>query len=257
MVSGRELASRFAETGVVRTLAERASEDREWAYGHVVVDEAQELSPMAWRAVGRRCPSRSMTVVGDLAQTSSGSGARSWAEALDTVTRGVWRIEELSINYRTPARIAALADRVLAAMDRDVTAPQAVREGEHDPGDHLVSDLLAGVVDVVRGLTATPGRSVVVAPVPLVVSLHRAITAAGIDAGVGADGLDSAVSVMTPTQVKGLEFDNVVVAEPAVVGHGPSGLADLYVALTRATSRLEIVRTGELPASLVGAFGSD
>ena len=144
MVSGEELASRFVESGPVLTLAERAAGDRDWAYGHVVVDEAQELSPMAWRAVARRCPSRSMTVVGDLAQTSNGAGARSWAEALDEVTRGVWRVEELTINYRTPARIARVADRVLAAMDRDVSAPRAVREGDHDPVDHLVDDLAAG-----------------------------------------------------------------------------------------------------------------
>jgi DNA helicase IV len=254
MVSGEALAARFTEVGPVRTLAERASDDREWAYGHVVVDEAQELSPMAWRAVGRRCPSRSMTVVGDLAQTSSGSGARSWASALDSVTRGAWRIEELTINYRTPARIAALAERVLDAMDHDVSSPQAVREGEHDPGDHLVADLGLGVVDVVRELAANPGRSVVVAPVRLVALLHQAIAAAGVDVGVGAAGLDSVVAVMTPTQVKGLEFDNVVLAEPAEVAEGHSGLADLYVALTRATSRLEIVRTGDLPAPLVGSF---
>jgi DNA helicase IV len=247
MVSGEELAARFVESGPVLTLAERAAGDRDWAYGHVVVDEAQELSPMAWRAVARRCPSRSMTVVGDLAQTSNGAGARSWAQALDEVTRGVWRVEELTINYRTPARIARLADRVLAAMDRDVSAPRAVREGDHDPVDHLVADLATGVVEVVRELVALPGRSVVVAPSGQVAPLHAALVAAGIEAATGAGGLDTLVAVMTPTQVKGLEFDHVVVAEPAVVGAGPSGLADLYVALTRATARLDLVRTGPLP----------
>ena len=254
MVSGEELASRFAESGPVLTLAERAAGDRDWAYGHVVVDEAQELSPMAWRAVARRCPSRSMTVVGDLAQTSNGAGARSWAEALDEVTRGVWRVEELTINYRTPARIARLADRVLAAMERDVSAPQAVREGEHDPVDHLVDDLATGVLDVVRRLADLPGRTVVVAPAALAHELHRTLLAAGIDVASGAGGLDATVAVMTATQVKGLEFDHVVVAEPGQVGSGASGLADLYVALTRATSRLELVRTGALPPSLTTAF---
>ncbi|MFN8168969.1 MAG: AAA family ATPase [Candidatus Nanopelagicales bacterium] len=254
MVSGEELASRFVETGPVLTLAERAAGDRDWAYGHVVVDEAQELSPMAWRAVGRRCPSRSMTVVGDLAQTSNGAGARSWAQALDVVTRGEWRVEELTINYRTPARIARLADRVLAAMDREVSAPRAVREGDHDPVDHRVDDLAAGVLDVVRPLVELPGRTVVVAPADRVAPLHAALRDAGIDAASGAAGLDAAVGVMTATQVKGLEFDNVVLAEPAVVGAGPSGLADLYVALTRATSRLDLVRTADLPPSLAAAF---
>jgi superfamily I DNA/RNA helicase len=92
--------------------------------------------------------------------------------------------------------------------------------------------------------------------VRLVAVLHQAIAAAGIDVGVGASGLDSAVAVMTPTQVKGLEFDNVVLAEPIEVAEGHSGLADLYVALTRATARLEVVRTADLPAPLVGAFGT-
>lgn len=254
MVSGADIAARFADTGPSLTLAERASSDREWAYGHVVVDEAQELSPMAWRAVARRCPSRSMTVVGDLAQTSSGSGARSWAQALDEVTRGVWRVEELTINYRTPARIARVADRVLAAMDRDVSAPQAVREGEHDPVDHLVADLAVGVRDVVRSWAGLAGRSVVIAPADQVATIFAALQADGVDVAVGASGLDAAVGVMTPTQVKGLEFDHVLVAEPGVVGSGASGLADLYVALTRATSRLDLVRTGDLPPSLVDAF---
>lgn len=160
MVSGAQLAGRFAEQGPVLTLAERASNDREWAYAHVVVDEAQELSAMAWRAIARRCPSRSMTVVGDLAQTSSAAGAHSWRDALDEVTRGVWRVEELTINYRTPARIAALADRVLVAMDRDVALPQAVaRDGDHDPGDHLVADVEAEVVALGRALSAQPGAA--------------------------------------------------------------------------------------------------
>ncbi len=253
MVSSTTLAERFAESGPSLTVAERASGDREWAYGHVVVDEAQELSPMAWRAVGRRVPSRAMTGVGDLAQTARGSGAHSWAQALDDVTRGAWRIEELTINYRTPARIAALADRVLAAMDREVTAPHAVREGDHDPGDHVVVDAVAGALAVVRELAGVPGRSVVIAPARLVRPLHEALTAAGIAAGIGASGLDFPVAVMSPPQVKGLEFDHVVMVEPGEIGAGPSGLADLYVGLTRATSRLELVRTGALPPSMLAS----
>ena len=170
------------------------------------------------------------------------------------MTRGVWRVEELTINYRTPARIARVADRVLAAMDRDVTAPTAVREGDHEPTDRLVSDLPAAVLDVVRGYVAEPGRSVVIAPPDLVAPIFDSLREAGVDVAAGARGLDAAVGVMTPTQVKGLEFDHVLVVEPAVVGAGASGLADLYVALTRATSRLDLVRTGPLPPSLAGAF---
>jgi DNA helicase IV len=247
MVSGSQLAERFAESGPSLTLAERAANDREWTYAHVVVDEAQELSAMAWRAIGRRCPSRSMTVVGDLAQTSSAAGAHSWHVALDDVTRGQWRVEELTINYRTPARIAALAERVLAAMERDVTAPRAVREGDHDPGDHVVADLTSGVIDVASLLVGSPGRSVVIADERRTEALAAALVAAGVDASVGPGGLDARVAVMTPIEVKGLEFDNVVLVEPAEVAEAPTGLADLYVALTRATSRLELVRSRPLP----------
>ncbi len=250
MVSGEQLADRFAESGPARTLAERASADREWAYAHVVVDEAQELSAMAWRAVARRCPSRSMTVVGDLAQTSSSAGAHSWRDALDEVTRGVWRVEQLTINYRTPARISALADRVLAAMHRDVVAPRAVREGDHDPVDHGGDDVTLGVVSAVVPLAALPGRSVVIAASARTTPLARALAEAGVDVALGQHGLDAAVAVMTAVEVKGLEFDHVVLVEPAEVGAGPTGLADLYVALTRATARLELVRSGPLPDCL-------
>ncbi|HET7902765.1 MAG TPA: UvrD-helicase domain-containing protein [Candidatus Nanopelagicales bacterium] len=250
MVSGEQLAGRFAEEGPALTLAERAAGDREWAYAHVVVDEAQELSAMAWRAIARRCPSRSMTVVGDLAQTSSEAGAHSWRDALEEVSRGVWRVEELTINYRTPARIAELADRVLAAMHRDVTPPRAVREGEHDPGDHVAGDVVAAVVGLAAELSAAPGRSVVVAVEPRCRALVDALVSAGVDAALGPRGLDVAVAVMSPTDVKGLEFDNVVLVEPAEIRGAPTGLADLYVALTRATSRLEIVRTGDLPSEM-------
>ena len=135
-------------------------------------------------------------------------------------------------------------------MDRDVTAPRAVRDGDHDPGDHLVDDVGTGVVDVVRPLAEQPGRSVVIAEASRTAGLADALRAAGVDVGRGQGGLDAAVAVMTPVEVKGLEFDNVVLVEPAEVGQGPTGLADLYVALTRATSRLELVRSGDLPPPL-------
>ena len=254
MVSGEDIAARFAESGPVLTLAERAAADREWVYGHVVVDEAQELSPMAWRAVVRRCPSRSMTVVGDLAQTASGAGARSWSEALDEVTRGNWRVEELSINYRTPARIARVADRVLAAMDRDVSAPEAVREGDHDPVDLRTDDPAAAATALASEWAQLAGRSVVVCVDADIARVHAALLDGGVPAATGPAGLDAPVAVMTPAQVKGLEFDNVCLVEPAAIVAGTGGLADLYVALTRATSRLAVVRADDLPAPLLDAF---
>ena len=117
-----------------------------------------------------------------------------------------------------------------------------------------VAATAAGVLVVVRRLAELPGRTVVIAPTSLVEELHRTLLSAGIDVAAGVGGLDATVGVMTATQVKGLEFDHVVVAEPGQVGSGASGLADLYVALTRATSALELVRTGPLPPSLTAAF---
>ena len=127
------LADRFAAGGPALSVADRARDDRSWTFGHLVVDEAQEVSPMLWRMLARRVPSRSMTVVGDLAQTSSAAGATSWAEALDPVARDRWRVAELTVNYRTPARIMTPAAAVLAAAGVPVAPPQAARDGDWPP----------------------------------------------------------------------------------------------------------------------------
>ncbi|MBC7551511.1 MAG: AAA family ATPase, partial [Cellulomonas sp.] len=112
LVSAELLADRFAHTGPRLTTAERAAADRTWTYAHVVVDEAQELSAMAWRMLLRRVPTRSMTIVGDVAQTSTRTGAHSWAQMLNPLLRGAWRLTELTVNYRTPAAVADAAQHV-------------------------------------------------------------------------------------------------------------------------------------------------
>ena len=129
-------ADRLAERQAVRrydSTAERAAADREWTYGHVIVDEAQELSPMAWRLVMRRCPSRSMTVVGDIAQTGDLAGAASWDEVLAPFVERRWRLEQLTVNYRTPAEIADVADDVLAAIEPGLAPPRSVRSSGVPP----------------------------------------------------------------------------------------------------------------------------
>ncbi|HVL86349.1 MAG TPA: helicase, partial [Pseudonocardia sp.] len=129
-------ADRLAERQRVRrydSTAERAEADREWTYGHVIVDEAQELSAMAWRVIMRRCPSRSMTVVGDVAQTGDLAGARSWSEALGPFVANRWRLEPLTVNYRTPVEIAEIADDVLAAIDVGLAPPRSVRSSGVPP----------------------------------------------------------------------------------------------------------------------------
>ena len=122
------LADRFATTGPTLTTAERAAADRSWTYGHVVVDEAQELSAMAWRSLLRRVPTRSLTIVGDVAQTTATAGARSWAAQLDPVLRSSWRLNELTVNYRTPAEVADTARRVAVAAHLPVSPLTSARD---------------------------------------------------------------------------------------------------------------------------------
>ncbi|MDQ3789835.1 MAG: helicase, partial [Actinomycetota bacterium] len=130
-----------------RSLAERAAADREWTYGHVVVDEAQELSEMDWRVLMRRCPSRSMTIVGDLAQRESPAGARSWADMLDEYVPGRWTYRQLTINYRMPAEIMDVAASLLSTMDTAAQPPKSVRSTGVPPWSRWTTrDRLAATV---------------------------------------------------------------------------------------------------------------
>ncbi|MEV4800113.1 ATP-binding domain-containing protein [Nonomuraea sp. NPDC049421] len=236
------LAERHADDGIGLTTADRAAADRSWAYGHVIVDEAQELSPMAWRMVMRRVPAKSLTVVGDLAQTGSAAGARSWGEVLDPYLEGRWRVERLEVNYRTPVEIMRVAADVLRAFAPEQEPPESVREGEAEPRAlELPVDGLPGVV--AEELAAVgEGRLGVLTP-----DARHAEVSALFPEG----GLDAPVAVLTVGQAKGLEFDAVVVVDPAaILGQSPMGGQDLYVAVTRATRRLTVVYEGELPPVL-------
>jgi DNA helicase IV len=248
-----------------RSVADAALEDRTWAYGHVVVDEAQELSAMQWRLVMRRCPTRSMTVVGDPAQTSSAAAAASWAEILDRAAPGRWSVERLTVNYRTPAPIMELAARVLAASGDPTEAPTSVRDGlpprlrevpALDPAlrAHALAD---AALDEVRSWVEEEGRCAVIVPDSLVDLAARALVRAlGSGAvGLGIAALDRRVSVLTAHQAKGLEFDQVVVVEPAEIIAGARGWHTLYVALTRATDQLVVVHAGPLPPGFAAPGG--
>jgi hypothetical protein len=181
ILDGERLASRYEEDDD-RTAVERAAADRTWAFGHIVVDEAQELSPMAWRVLMRRCPTRSMTIVGDMAQASDLGGGSSWQEVLGPNLADRWRLERLTINYRTPAEIAEVAADVLAAIDPELHPPRPVREtgvlpwqAETRPGE--LGDVF-GELARAESAAIGAGRLAVIVPADRVDELTRAVGAA-------------------------------------------------------------------------------
>ena len=220
---------------------------------------------MAWRMVMRRCPSRSMTIVGDIAQTGDVAGARSWGEVLSPFVANRWRLEQLTVNYRTPAEIADVADDVLAAIEPGLAPPRSVRSTGVPPravpvdggrGDALV-DAVAKVLAEEAGAVGD-GRTAVLAAPQRVAALRERLVGAVEPRPDTPDGpadpdvdLESPVVVLPVSAAKGLEFDAVVLVEPEEVLDGsPRGLSDLYVALTRATQRLAVVHARPLPPVL-------
>lgn len=229
LLYAEDLAERFVERET-RELAERAAADRDWTYRHVVIDEAQELSEMEWRVLMRRCPSRSFTVVGDLAQRRSVAGATSWDAMLEPYVPGRWVYRSLTVNYRTPAEIMAVAAALLADFAPGVEPPESVRATGVQPWSRQVDEdeLLSAIQDFVDEEDGREGTSVVIGP-----------------AGVA--------GTVPPSETKGLEFDAVLVVEPdRILADGPRGAAELYVALTRATQRLGVLHVRPLPAALSG-----
>ncbi|MEC3978256.1 RNA polymerase recycling motor ATPase HelR [Amycolatopsis sp. H20-H5] len=229
LLYSEDLADRFEEHDT-RELVERAAADRDWTYRHVVVDEAQELSEMDWRVLMRRCPGRSFTVVGDLAQRRSAAGATSWATMLEAYVPGRWVYRSLTVNYRTPAEIMAVAAALLAEFAPGVRPPESVRACGVQPWSRRVAgdELPAAIEDFVRDEGGREGTSVVIGP----------------------PGVPGAV---VASETKGLEFDAVLVVDPArILADGPRGAAELYVALTRATQRLGVLHQGPLPEVLTG-----
>ncbi|MQA08065.1 MAG: AAA family ATPase [Pseudonocardiaceae bacterium] len=255
LLDAYRLAERH-ERAAPHTTAERAAADRTWTFGHVIVDEAQELSAMAWRVLMRRCPSRSMTLVGDVAQTGGLAGSASWKQALAPYVADRWRLEELTVNYRTPSEIMHVAADVLADIDPTLRPPRSVRHTGVEPWTQPLDPAELGVqlADLVgkEAVRVGDGRLAVLVPADRVRELGTAIASEVPDAALGADpDLSARVVTLSVEQAKGLEFDSVLVVEPrAILDASPRGANDLYVALTRATQRLGLVHTGALPAVL-------
>jgi len=220
------------------TIGELAGEAESWRYGHVIVDEAQDLTAMQWRMVMRRVRGRSLTIVGDLAQRSA-STVGEWGDLLPPELKTAQR-QDLTVNYRSPAEIHELAVAVLAEFAPTVAPSRAIRTSGFAPRFHEVTpqecaDLSTPISDA---LAAVGGQ----------VAVIQAMREPG-----GAEinpSDDDRLRYLTPNQSKGLEFDAVILVEPADIWRDGRGAAELYIALTRATQRLSIVHSRPLPAVL-------
>jgi DNA helicase IV len=220
---------------------------------HVVVDEAQDLSPMECRAVGRRCATGSATLLGDLAQGTSPAAATSWPELLAHLGKADAGLRVLETGYRVPRQILDYASRLLAEIAPGLAPARSLRQ---DPGSLAIVEATAGSLpgDLARVCAAAvsgPGSAAVIVADEQAAAVSRLLRQAGLahDAADGAGG--SGLTLVPVTLAKGLEFDEVIVVEPARIAAAESrGLHRLYVALTRAVSRLTVLHTEPLPELL-------
>ena len=216
-------------------------------YGHVVVDEAQDLSPMECRAIARRAPFGSLTVLGDLAQGTTPWAARSWDTVLRHLGKPDAAVVPLTTGFRVPRAVVTLANRLLERLDVDVPAGRSLRRDGELRVREAGADLPGAVVDAVRDALGHEGSVGVVAADADVDRVTQALGAAGIRTA-GPDELGARVTVVPAALVKGLEYDHVVAVEPAAIAEAEArGLHRLYVVLTRAVSRLEVVHGRPLP----------
>ena len=218
---------------------------------HVVIDEAQDLSPMECRALGRRCSTGAATVLGDLAQGTTPWAASSWAALLFNLGKSDTDVRELSVGYRVPRQILDYASSLLAVIAPELRPASSLRA---DPGALDVVQVPPAALDreVVAACAQActrPGSVAVIAADPQVRILVGALDAAGMEHG--APGSDARLTLVPVTLAKGLEFDHVIVVEPARIARAEArGLQRLYVALTRAVSRLTVLYAEPLPAPL-------
>ncbi len=236
-------------------------------YGHIVVDEAQDLTPMQLRMVGRRSLSGSLTLVGDVAQATGPWAPATWDDVVAHLpVRRNWRRAELTVSYRAPAEVLRVAAHVLRAALPSSQPPEPVRDTGERPrvvqaaGRRLAEVVAVTALEEVRAVSGDgsgeDGSVGVLAPAALVDEVASALEAHGTFAGrAGAGALDTQVTLLALEDAKGLEFDAVVVVEPAAVVELPQGMRALYVALTRCTRRLAVVHDRPLPAPLREAVG--
>ena len=224
-------ADDYFELADTMTIEERSKGERSWRFGHVIIDEAQDLTPMQWRMIGRRARGHSMTIVGDVAQRTSGA-AGSWEDLLPAEFGEISRFD-LSTNYRSPEEVTPFAAKILSEIDPTLSQPTAIRSSGNPVEVRQVEDARSAAVQAAQRLAdELDGGTVAILSVdPIEVD-------------------DPRIRVHTPGASKGMEFDGVVVVEPAQILEQSHGLGLLYVAITRTTDRLVIVHSKPLPSVL-------
>jgi DNA helicase IV len=228
--------------------------ERTASVAHVVVDEAQDLSPMECRAVARRCETGSATVLGDLAQGTAPCATESWPELLAHLGKEDAELRVLDVGYRVPRQILDYANRLLGQIAPSLTRASSLR---HDPGSLNIvavsaADLTGTLLAACAEASGRPGSIAIIAADDQVPALSAALTKASLAHGVldSAQG-DQRLTIVPVSLAKGLEFDHVIVVEPArITARGSRGPHRLYVALTRAVSSLTVLHAEPLPVSL-------
>ncbi|GAB2630819.1 HelD family protein [Kribbella swartbergensis] len=227
--------------------------DRTPSLGHVVLDEAQDLSAMQLRAVGRRCSTGSMTVLGDIAQGTTPWATPSWDEALEHLGKTGAHTEELTAGFRVPGQVIEYAARLLPSIAPHLTPPTAVRRSRGELTITRVPDSLTAAVSTLEQVSSRPGSIGLIVPDALVAETRKALQDKGIAFSVlgDEDDVDAHLDVVPASLAKGLEFDHVVLVEPAGIVAGEAdertGLRRLYVCLTRAVTSLSVLHSEDLP----------
>lgn len=249
---GAPTAGTAGSPDATASLAERARADRTWAFGHAIVDEAQELSSMQWRMLVRRCPTRSFTVVGDVNQADSPGAATTWEDALRPSFGDRWRRIELTICYRTPQEVMERTTAVLSAAGSTVAPPRSVRSNGVAPTRRTATDatLLGDVAEEARAMAGRydGGQVAVIVPHDRV-SVVEAALAVTTDEPTARTS-PAALTVLTPDDAKGLEFDGVLVVDPHAIIEQRRGWNALYVCMTRCTQELGLIALQPGPTEL-------
>lgn len=264
LVTSRMLLDRM-QSDDSEMMSQRAASDRQWAYGHIVVDEAQELTPMEWRMLMRRCPSRSFTIVGDVAQTSSLAGSRSWERSMNRLFgEDGWDLNELTINYRNPREVSNLASTFAQSEGLYISTVNAVRDVpgslqtihvEHD--EDLIDAVCTSATELTRRFIGQDGsgRIAIITDDTLIESvrdslhdhLRQELGEHEFTRLASQNQWNRQINVCNAQEVKGMEYDAVVLVEPGIIEENAASrlvaASDLYVAMTRPTQQLVIIRT--------------